>query len=217
MSRKAANALRKAHPAMEWAVNAVIARSGMAKLEPRDISPYEALTRAIIFQQLSGKAAATIHGRFLGLFGGDAAPEPARLLRASEEKLRSAGVSRNKALALKDLARRVKAGDVPSRAECDALSDAEIIARLSSVRGVGEWTAQMFLLFTLARPDIWPTGDLGVRKGWAIACARCADEDAAIGALPAPRELETAGAPLAPFRSYAALYLWRITDAGLAP
>lgn len=209
MSRKAASALRKAHPAMEWAVNTVIAKNGLAKLEPRDISPYEALTRAIIFQQLSGKAASTIHRRYLELFDTDAAPDPKRLLRASEEKLRTAGVSRNKALALKDLAQRVKDGDVPTLAECNALSDDDIIERLSAVRGVGAWTAQMFLLFTLARPDVWPVGDLGVRKGWATA-AKMKD-------MPPPKALEGIGEAFAPWRSYAALYLWRITDGGVAP
>lgn len=209
MSRKAANALRKAHPAMEWAVNTVIARQGMAVLEPRDISPYEALSRAIIFQQLSGKAASTIHRRFLELFGGEEAPDPKRLIRASEDRLRTAGVSRNKALALKDLARRVKDGDVPTRAECDVLPDAEIIERLSAVRGVGAWTAQMFLLFTLARPDVWPSSDLGVRKGWATASK--------MEAMPPPKDLDGIGEAFAPWRSYAALYLWRITDGGEAP
>lgn len=209
MSRKAANALRRAHPAMERAVNAVIARSGLAKLEPRDISPYEALTRAIIFQQLSGKAASTIHGRFLALFGGEAAPPPKRLLRASEETLRAAGVSRNKALALKDLAAKTLEGVVPERAECDALGDDEIVARLADVRGVGVWTAQMFLLFTLARPDVWPSTDLGVRKGWSMVSGL---ED-----MPPPKELDGIGAAFSPWRSYAALYLWRLVDGGVAP
>ncbi len=209
MSRKAANALRRAHPAMEWAVNTVMAKSGMVKLEPRDISPYEALSRAIVFQQLSGKAAATIHGRFLEMFGGDAAPDPKRLKRATPEKLRTAGISRNKALALKDLAAKVIDGTVPSREECDRTPDDELIARLSAVRGVGEWTAQMFLLFTLARPDIWPVTDLGVRKGWTQA--------AQTGVLIPPKELDAVGADFAPWRSYAALYLWRIADEGVAP
>jgi 3-methyladenine DNA glycosylase/8-oxoguanine DNA glycosylase len=194
---------------MERAVNAVIARSGLAVLEPRDISPYEALTRAIIFQQLSGKAASTIHRRFLELFGSETAPPPKRLLRATEEKLRSAGVSRNKALALKDLAARTLDGTVPDLAECAALSDEEIVTRLAAVRGVGAWTAQMFLLFTLARPDVWPSTDLGVRKGWAIA--------GGLEEMPPPRELDGIGAGFAPYRSYAALYLWRLTDEGAAP
>lgn len=209
MSRKAANALRRAHPAMAWAVDTVIAKQGLAKLEPREIGPYEAMTRNIIFQQLSGKAAATIHGRFVALFGEDSAPPPALLAQTSEETLRTVGVSRNKALALKDLAAKVLDGTVPTRAECDALPDDELIARLAAVRGVGVWTAQMFLLFTLARPDVWPTADLGVRKGWAIASG---DEN-----LPAPKALEAIGAAFSPYRSYAALYLWRITDGGVAP
>ena len=209
MSRKAANALRRADPSMARVVNTVIAKGGLAKLEPRDISPYEALTRAIVFQQLSGKAASTIHGRFLALFGGDTAPEPKTLLRASEEKLRSAGLSRNKALAVKDLAARVLDDTVPTRAECDLLSDEEIIVRLSAVRGVGAWTAQMFLMFTLARPDVWPSTDLGVRKGWGIASG--------VETMPPPKELDGIGALFAPYRSYAALYLWRLVDGGVAP
>lgn len=204
MSRKAANALKRAHPAMDRAVRHVIADSGLVTLEPRDVSPYQALSRAIVFQQLSGKAAATIHGRFCALFGCEDAPPPDALAAATEERLRTAGVSRNKALALKDLAARVLDGTVPDRAACEAMSDAELVERLSAVRGIGEWTAQMFLLFTLARPDIWPTADLGVRKGWSIA--------AGMDDLIAPKALEAAGEALTPWRSYAALYLWRVVD-----
>lgn len=204
MSEEAATALRRAHPVMDRAVEIVLADSGLVELEPRPVSPYEALSRAIVFQQLSGKAASTIHGRFLALFDCEIAPDPALLAETSEETLRGAGLSRNKALALKDLASRTLDGTVPDRTTCEALSDTELVARLSAVRGIGEWTAQMFLLFTLARPDVWPTGDLGVRKGWSIA----AGEEV----LPAPKVLEEMGAALSPLRSFAALYLWRVTD-----
>lgn len=200
MSKEAADSLARAHPAF----GALIEQHGVLTLEAKPDTPYEALSRHIVYQQLSGKAAATIYGRFAALYGGDGPPPPAILAEADIEHLRSAGLSRNKALALIDLARKTDAGEVPERRLCESMDGDEVIQRLTAVRGIGEWTAQMFLLFTLARPDIWPTGDLGVRQGWRKAAGL---EDA-----PSPKQLGEIGEAFSPWRSYAALYLWRAAD-----
>lgn len=129
-------------------------------------SPFEALLRAIIHQQLSGKAAATIHSRLLGLFPGALTPE--RLLAQPEAVIRGAGLSRNKLLAVRDLAAKSLDGSVPDFAALERMADHEIIARLTAVRGVGRWTVEMLLIFTLGRPDVLPLGDLGIRKGFQL-------------------------------------------------
>ena len=149
----------------------VIDRVGPFALElQHTASVFGALTEAIVFQQLSGKAASTIHGRVLALFprspGG---PTPQQLLRASEEQLRGAGLSRAKLLALRDLAQRTAEGTVPTLDELHRMGDDEIVERLTEVRGIGRWTAEMFLIFRLGRPDVLPLDDYGVRKGLAIA------------------------------------------------
>lgn len=200
MSREAADALIRAHPAFA----PLVEQHGVIALEPRELSPYEALCRHIVYQQLSGKAAGTIYGRFAALFGGDGPPPPDQLAQADLEHLRSAGLSRNKTLALIDLAKKICAREVPDRETCQTLDGDEVIKRLTDVRGVGVWTAQMFLLFTLARPDIWPTGDLGVRQGWRKA--------AGLDTAPSPAGLADIGQAFKPWRSYAALYLWRAAD-----
>ncbi len=181
-------------------------------------SAFQALARSIIFQQLSGKAADTILGRFVALFGEDPSaqgptdpvhglfPGPAQVLAADEERLRSAGVSRAKAAALRDLAAHF-AGDALSVERFAGWSDDEIITHLTRVRGVGPWTAQMFLMFQLQRPDVLPTGDVGMNR----AMARLYGLDAP----PAPTEVERIGAPWRPWATVACWYLWRSEDVAL--
>lgn len=164
--------------------------------------PYRALVRSVVYQQLSGKAAATIHGRVLGLFPGKDHPEPEDILRASEEKLRSAGLSRQKAAALKDVAQKRIDGIIPPARSLVRLSDEEIIERLTAARGVGRWTVEMYLIFTLGRQDVLPIDDLGVRKGAEKLYKRTFT----------PKELGAYGERWAPWRSAAAWHLWRVMD-----
>ena len=163
---------------------------------------FEAVARSIVYQQLSGKAAGTIHRRFHALYG-DRAPAPAELLATSDERLRAAGLSRQKIGYLRDLAARVASGDVPLDA-IDALDDDAAIAALSRVKGVGRWTAQIFLMFRLGRPDVLPELDLGIQRGVQLAYG--------LPALATPREVQAIGAPWAPWRTVAAWYLWRFVD-----
>jgi 3-methyladenine DNA glycosylase/8-oxoguanine DNA glycosylase len=162
------------------------------------------LARAICFQQLAGAAARTIHGRFEVALDGDVTPEG--VLALPMETMRAAGLSANKTASIRDLAARVLAGEV----ELDRvakLSDDEIVRELTLVRGIGRWTAEMFLMFQLGRLDVWPVGDLGVRKGYAVIHGR--------PDMPAPKELEALGDPLRPYRSLAAWYCWRAADTKL--
>lgn len=165
------------------------------------LTRFQALTRSIVYQQLAGKAAATIHGRVVEALEGDVTAE--RVLAVEEETLRGAGLSRAKAAAIRDLASRVASGDV-SLDDLDHLDDDAVVARLTRVRGIGRWTAEMFLLFTLLRPDVWPVTDLGVRSGM----ARLLGWEAP----PSPRELELIGVGYRPWRSAAAWYCWRAVD-----
>lgn len=172
-------------------------------------SVYAALAESIVSQQLSGKAAATIYGRLCALFpGAGSGPKPAQILAAPDAALRRAGISRAKALALRDLAERSLAGEIPTLAAARRLSDAAIIERLTEVRGIGRWTAEMFLIFRLGRPDVLPVDDLGVRKGFALAYG--------LAQNPTPRALAQHGEQWAPFRTVASWYLWRRADQGQA-
>ncbi len=158
--------------------------------------------RAIVYQQLAGSAAAAIHGRLIAALGGEA--EPDRLVALSDETLRAAGLSRNKTASLRDLAEKVLDGTVIlSPRGLSRESNDEIIARLSAVRGIGKWTAEMFLLFQLRRLDVWPTGDLGVRRGYGLAWQ-----------VPTPtaKELDPLGDPYRPYRSIVAWYCWRAAE-----
>jgi DNA-3-methyladenine glycosylase II len=161
--------------------------------------------QSIVYQQLNGKAAATIHGRVLALFKGEKHMTPKRLLLMPEEKLRAAGLSRNKTIAVRDLAEKCLSGAIKPRAQLEALSDAEIIERLTEVRGVGEWTVQMFLMFKLGRPDVLPSGDYGVRKAFGLLYRKS-------GKLPPPSAVEKHGRIWAPYRTVASWYLWRRLD-----
>jgi DNA-3-methyladenine glycosylase II len=164
--------------------------------------PYRALVRSVVFQQLSGKAAATIHGRVLALFPDKDHPDPEDLLEASDERLRSAGLSRQKTAALKDIAQKRIDGIIPPARALTRLPDDEIIARLTAARGVGRWTVEMYLIFTLGRPDVLPIDDLGVRKGAEKLYKREFT----------PKMLGAYGARWAPWRSAAAWHLWRVAD-----
>ena len=170
----------------------------------RGRSPYQSLIRSIAYQQLTGKAAETILGRFFALYGEGRCPEPAELLETTDESLRAVGFSRAKAAALKDIAARSLDGTIPPRRSLARLSDEAIIERLTRVRGVGRWTVEMFLIFTLARPDVLPVDDYGVRSGFRLAHG--------LDDLPRPRDLAAHGLRWAPHRSTAAWYLWRAVD-----
>jgi DNA-3-methyladenine glycosylase II len=181
-------------------------------------SPFESLLESILYQQLHGKAAATIHRRVREYFGGD--PAPQLLIDTPDEPLRAAGVSGNKIKALKDLAAKTLDGTVPTHAAIKKLSDAEIIERLTAVRGVGAWTVEMLLIFRLGRPDVLPVTDYGVRKGFALTFQRVPKTRALAAAdLPKADVLLKRGKKWAPFRSVASWYMWRACDLskGTAP
>jgi 3-methyladenine DNA glycosylase/8-oxoguanine DNA glycosylase len=162
-------------------------------------SELQALVRSIVYQQLSGTAAATIYGRLLALFD-DEFPAAEVLVETHHARLRKAGLSRNKQAAIKDLCRHAISGRLPLGRLSD-LRDAELVERLVEVRGIGVWSAQMFMIFHLGRLDVWPAGDLGVRKG----VARLVGTEA----LPGRSEMERIGAGFAPYRTIAAWYMWR--------
>ncbi len=166
---------------------------------------FGALAEAIVYQQLNGKAAATIFARLCALFPNAALGlEPERIFGASDAKLRSAGLSLSKSLSLQDLARRTQAGELPTLAEIQGLDDEAIIKRLTEVRGIGRWTVEMLLIFRLGRPDVLPVDDYGVRKGFALTFEK--------SELPAKKELEKRGERWKPYRTVASWYLWRATD-----
>jgi DNA-3-methyladenine glycosylase II len=170
----------------------------------RGRTPYQALIRAIAHQQLTGKAASTILSRFFALYGDGRFPDPSELLDTPENLLRAAGFSRAKAASLKDIAARTIDGTIPARRALARLPDEAIVERLVQVRGVGRWTVEMFLMFTLARPDVLPVDDYGIRSGFRLAYG--------LDELPKARELAEFGLRWAPYRSTAAWYLWRAVD-----
>lgn len=184
---------------------AVISVVGPCRLTLRSMpSPFAALMRAITYQQLSGKAAATILGRVLELFPPGGGTTPEALLDMPHQKLRGAGLSRNKLLSIRDLAVKSLDGTVPGFRQLARMSDEEIIERLTEVRGIGRWTAEMLLIFNLGRPDVLPVSDLGIRKGFQFAYG--------MKRLPALSTVERAGRAWAPYRSIASWYLWRATE-----
>ena len=184
------------------ALIAKVGAFGLARSEAS--STYESLARAVVYQQLTGKAAATIFGRVAALGGGDACPPPATLLALAPEALRGAGLSAAKVAALRDLAAKTLAGEVPSLAEMAHMDDEDIIARLCAVRGIGRWSAEMLLMFTLGRPDVLPLGDYGVRNGVRLAYG--------LRELPSPEAVARRGARWRPWRTVASWYLWRAVD-----
>lgn len=183
---------------------ALIARSVQYNVKPaRGVRPFDALAESIAYQQLSGKAAATIWGRVRALFPGKHL-DPHLVLKMPDRKLRAAGLSRSKVAGLKDLAAKTIDGTVPSARALAKLSDEEIIERLIAVRGIGRWTVEMLLLFDLGRPDVWPVHDYGVQKGFAKTFGR--------RKLPKPKQLMKLGEKFRPHRSVAAWYFWRALD-----
>ena len=197
--RKAVNHLRRADPVMAD----VIARVGRCTLVPRtEWTHFDALVRSIVYQQLSGKAAATIHGRVLELIG-DGSEAPGTIVATSHEALRSAGLSNQKASYVRNLAEHVLDGSLPVNS-LHELSDDEIIAALTQVKGIGRWSAQMFLMFRLGRPDVLPELDLGVQKGIQKAYR--------LRKLPTPKQVLRRGAKWAPYRTVGAWYMWRILE-----
>ena len=174
---------------------------GPPALRPPLESYFAALVRSIAFQQLAGRAAAAIHARFLASFPDGLTPEA--VLALPEPAFRAAGLSAAKTASIRDLAQKAADGTVPLEG-LEAYSDDEIVARLSAVRGIGRWTAEMFLIFQLRRPDVWPIDDFGVRKGYAILHG--------LPAPPTPRQLAAIGELYRPYRSVAAWYCWRAND-----
>ncbi len=179
-------------------------------------SPFETLLEAILYQQLHGKAAATIHRRVREIFGGD--PTPKQLLSVPDEILRGAGVSGNKVKAMKDLAAKTLDGTVPSHAAIMKMPDADIVERLTEVRGIGSWTVEMLLIFRLGRPDVLPVTDYGVRKGFALTFLKLPKtRPVEAKDLPKPDVLFRRARKWAPFRSVASWYLWRACDLAKTP
>ncbi len=180
----------------------LIADAGPMRLSRPRMSPFEALVQAIVYQQLAGAAARAIHGRLIAALPDGVEPEP--LLALSDHTLRAVGLSGAKVRSLRDLATKVLDGTVivaPRR--LTRLSDEDVIARLTTVRGIGPWSAHMFLMFQLRRLDVWPVGDLGVRSGYGLAWK-----------IPTPtaRELEPLGDPFRPYRTVLAWYCWRAAE-----
>jgi DNA-3-methyladenine glycosylase II len=186
-----------------------VMRRIVAEVGPADLrrgrparTHFAELARAICYQQLAGAAASAIHGRFDALFDGDG-PTPEAVLALPVATLRSVGLSGNKTASIRDLAEKVVAGDV----ELDRvgrLPDDEIVRELTLVRGIGRWTAEMFLMFQLGRLDVWPVDDFGVRKGYGMLYG--------LTEMPTPKVLETLGEKFRPYRSVAAWYCWRAAD-----
>jgi DNA-3-methyladenine glycosylase II len=186
-------------------------------------SPFEALTEAIIYQQLHGKAAAAIHARllagFTGICGLGVHPSPEHLLECPTPQLRAAGLSHNKTLALRDLAAKTLDGTVPTLAKIRRLNDAAIIDHLTQVRGIGIWTVEMMLIFRLGRPDVFPTTDYGVRKGFALTFQGLKPTTKVTpDLLPKPADMEKRALTKhwSPYRSVASWYLWRACDLAAA-
>lgn len=180
-------------------------RVGPCRLKSdRRREPFAALVKAVTYQQLNGTAAATIFARLLALFPDTEFPTPGQLLEISDEKLRSAGLSRAKAAAIRDIAAKAVAGVVPSRRQARGMADAELVEQLTTIRGVGPWTVEMLLIFSLGRRDVLPVTDYGVRKGFALAYG--------LKELPHAAEMLERGEAWRPYRSIASWYLWRILD-----
>jgi 3-methyladenine DNA glycosylase/8-oxoguanine DNA glycosylase len=182
----------------------VIDAVGPFRLQPMGASSiFGALARAIVYQQLNGRAAAAIFARFCALFPGTE-PTAEQLLAISEDELRGAGLSRSKLLSLRDLAGKTVSGEIPMLDEIRHMGDDAVVERLTTVRGIGRWTVEMLLIFRLGRPDVLPADDYGIRKGFARAYA--------LGELPARKDVETYGVRWKPYRTVASWYLWRTAE-----
>jgi DNA-3-methyladenine glycosylase II len=200
MNKAAYNHLRKCDPVLGAFIECV----GILKHKPRRLTCFESLVRAITNQQLSGRAAETIFGRFRALFPDDDFPSAKQVLATGLDTLRAVGLSRPKAAYIRDLAATMLTGTIPELAEADALSDDEILSRLTSIKGVGRWTVEMLLIFNLGRPDVLPIHDLSIRKGFKIVFNK--------RKLPEPLAIERHGERWRPYRTTASLYLWRACE-----
>jgi DNA-3-methyladenine glycosylase II len=200
--RKAVAALRDADPVMARLIDEheAAVRSDLRRERPGDA--YGALLRSIVGQQLSTKAASSIYGRLIDIFGGHT-PTPRELLGADPEEIRAAGLSRAKVVYLRDLAQHVEDGALELKRLPD-LPDEEVTAQLTAIKGLGQWTADMFLMFHLRRPDVLPVGDLGIRRAVQIQYR--------MRKLPEPKRLEKVARPWRPHRTLACLYLWSSLD-----
>ncbi len=192
------------HLRRDPALRRVIRQVGPCTLKPARRQPYEALVRAIAHQQVHGRAAEAILGRFLACCEGPGFPPPEAVLALSPEAMRACGLSANKVLAIRDIAEKAAAGVVPTRAAARRLDDEALIERLVPLRGVGRWTVEMLLIFTLGRPDVLPVDDFGVREGYRLATG--------LPEQPRPKALAEIGLAWAPYRTTAAWYLWRAAD-----
>ena len=186
----------------------LIKTHGPCLLVPQKRSPYEALVSAVAHQQLHANAAEAILRRFKALFPQTRFPRPEQVMEASDEGLRGCGFSMGKMLAIRDIATKTLSGQIPKRAAALKLDDEDLIERLVAVRGVGRWTVEMLLIFTLGRPDVFPSDDFGVRNGWRV--AKKLDE------MPKPKEFRALAERWQPHRTLAAWYLWRAADAAKA-
>jgi DNA-3-methyladenine glycosylase II len=202
MSLGTPEALR--HLRRDAVLKRVIRQVGPFTLKPAQRQPYEALVRAIAHQQVHGRAAEAILGRFIALCPEAGFPAPESVLALTPEAMRGAGLSANKVLAIRDIAEKAALGVIPNRAAARRLSDEVLIERLVALRGVGRWTVEMLLIFTLGRADILPVDDFGVREGYRVA--------AGLPEQPKPKALAEIGEAWAPFRTTAAWYLWRAAD-----
>ena len=180
----------------------LIKRTGPFRLPRPSTDHFAALAESILYQQLAGAAAAAIHRRFVALFDGGLSPEA--VLALPQRRLRTAGLSGSKAASIRDLAAKVADGTVPLD-HISRFSDEEIITRLSVVRGIGRWTAEMFLIFQLRRLDVWPVDDYGVRKGYSLAYG--------LRELPTPKQLQVEGERFRPYRTVPAWYCWQAVHA----
>lgn len=191
----------------DW--DALIARIGPCTLALKpQRQPYEALVRAIAYQQLHGRAAEAILGRFLALYPGKPFPLPEDILATEEAAMRACGFSASKVITIQGIAAGAQNGVVPTLQDAGMLSDEALIVRLITLRGVGRWTVEMLLMFTLGRPDVLPVDDFGVREGWRVFKS--------LDAQPTPKALAEIGKAWSPYRSTAAWYLWRAAEEGKA-
>lgn len=188
----------------DWA--GLIERVGPCGLRPKpEREPYEALIRAVAYQQIHGRAAEAILGRFLALHDGRF-PDAERILAIETETLRICGFSMAKIATLREIAHKTLEGIVPTRRRAQRMSDEALIATLTSLRGIGRWTVEMLLIFTLERPDVLPVDDFGVREGWRVL------KD--LPSQPTPKSLAETGQAWRPYRTVATWYLWRAAELG---
>jgi DNA-3-methyladenine glycosylase II len=185
-------------------MTAMIDQVGPCTMTTHTRPPFEALVQSIVYQQLNGRAAATILGRVLAIYAPKRFPTPEDLLATDDAKLRAAGLSRAKTLAVKSLAQHALDGVVPTRAQALRLTNDELVERLTQVRGIGRWTVEMFLIFGLSRPDVWPVLDFGVRKGLGRTFGK--------RKMPTPKQAMPFARKFTPYSSLAAWYFWRASE-----